>query len=111
MGITNYFFDGGNITTAMVMQGDEVATNNKRKITGAVVCNDGGTPKALTVQVVGSGTATPVTVISGLIIGGGESYMCPELVGRGMSAGGYIQAMADLTGLDFKFEAITFTEK
>lgn len=111
MGITNYFFDGGNITTSMVTQGDVVAANNKRKITGAVICNDGGTAKAVTVQVVGSGTATPVTVLSGFVIGGFESYTVTELIGRGMNAGGYVQAMADLTGLDFKFEAINFSEK
>lgn len=109
MEITNYFFVGGNITAAFVTQGTEVPVNKKRKITSAIVCNDTAVDKTFTVRIVGETAATPVTVISALTIGAGKSYLCPELVGRGMGVGGYVEALADVTGMDFKFEAFDIT--
>jgi hypothetical protein len=109
MAIKNYFFDGGNVTAAFVTQGDIVPDNTKRKITAAIVCNDTLVAKLFTARVVGSAGATAVTVISARTIDPGESYICPELVGRGMGPGGYVEVMADVTGMDFKFEAINIT--
>jgi hypothetical protein len=107
--ITNYFFDGGNVSAALVTQGDVVPANTKRKITGAVVCNDTAAAKLFTAQMVGSAGAGAVTLISARTINPGESYTCPELVGRGMGPGGYLQVSADVTGMDFKFEALNIT--
>ena len=109
MTISNYFFDGGNVTAALATQGDIVPANNKRKITGAVVCNDTGLAKTFTAVIVGSATAAAVTLISARTISPGESYTCPELVGRGMNTGGYLQVSADVAGMDFKFEALNIT--
>lgn len=109
MTIANYFFVGGNITAALVTQGDVVAANTKRKITAAVICNKTAVAKTFTVLMVGETAAAAVTIISARTIAPGESYTCPELVGRGMNAGGYIQASADVTGMDFKYEAFNIT--
>jgi hypothetical protein len=111
MGITNYFFDGGNVTAAAVTQGTEVPANTKRRITSAVVCNSTGVAKTFTAHVIPSGgsAATTNMYISARTIKPGESYTCPELVGRGMNEGGFVQALADVTGMTFKYEAIDIT--
>lgn len=109
MTISNYFFDGGNIGAALAVQGEVVPANVKRKITAAIVTNDTGTAKVLTITIQGSTAGGTIVLISGRTIDPGESYLCPELIGRGMSAGGFIQAGADVTGMDFKYEAINIT--
>ena len=109
MTITNYFFDGGNVTAALVTQGDVVPAKTKRKITAAIVCNDTAVAKSFTAQMVGSTAAAAVTLINNLTINPGESYLCPELVGRGMNEGGYLQVSADVAGMDFKYEALNIT--
>lgn len=109
MAILSYFFDGGQVTAAYVTQGDVVPANNKRKISAAIVCNDTAIAKTFTAQIIGSAGAAAITLISDLVINPGESYTCPELVGRGMNAGGYIQVKSDVAGMDFKFEAFNIT--
>lgn len=109
MTISNYFFDGGNVTAAAATQGTVVGANIKRKITAAIICNKTAVAKTFTATITGSTAATSVTVISARTIAPGESYPCPELVGRGMNAGGFLQALADVTGMDFKFEAFDTT--
>lgn len=109
MNIKNYFFDGGNITAAYVTQGDIVPANTKRKITAAIICNDTAIAKTFTLRIVGSAGAGAIVLISARTIEPNESYTCQELIGRGMNAGGYIEALADVTGMDFKFEALNIT--
>ena len=108
MGIINYFFDGGNITGVAVTQGSIVQANTKRRITAAVICNPTAVAKTFTVYVIPSGGTAGATntYISARTIAPGESYTCPELVGRGLNAGGFIQALADVTGMTFKYEAL-----
>ena len=105
MGITNYFFIGGNVTAAYATQGTVVETNKKRKITGAIVCNDTAVSKTFSARIVGETAASPVMLIDAIVVDAHKSYLCPELVGRGMNGGGYLEVMADVTGMDFKFEA------
>lgn len=107
--ISNYFFDGGNVSAVLATQGNVVPANIKRKITAAVVCNKTATAKTFTAQITGSATGTAITVISARTIDPGETYNCPELIGRGMNAGGFLQVSADVSGMDFKFEAFNIT--
>lgn len=109
MTISNYFFDGGLTTVALVTQGTVVPSNVKRKVSAAIVTNTTGAAKTFTATVKGSTAATAVTVISARTINPGESYTCPELVGRGMNTGGQIQVVSDVAGLDFKYEAYDIT--
>lgn len=111
MTITNYFYDGANVPAAVTTQGTPVPANTRRKITAAIVCNPTAVAKTFTAYVVPSGGAAGATntYISARTIAPGESYTCPELVGRGMNAGGFVQTLADVTGLTFKFEAFDIT--
>lgn len=109
MSILSYFFDGSQLTNAYAVQGDVVPANTKRKISAAIVCNDTSIAKTINVQIIGSAGASAITLIKDLVINPGESYTCPELVGRGMNAGGYIQALSDVAGMDFKYEAFNIT--
>lgn len=109
MTYSNYFPDGGNVTAALVTQGDVVPANTKRKITSAIVTNKTAVAKAFTAIVKTSAAGADVTCISARQIAPGESYPCPELVGRGMMTGGQLQVMADVTGMDFKYEAFNIT--
>lgn len=111
MGISSYFFDGGNVTAVAVTQGTAVAANTRRRITAAIICNSTAVAKTFTAHVIPSGGAAAATnmYISARTIAPGESYTCPELVGRGMNAGGFVQALADVTGMTFKYEAIDIT--
>ncbi len=111
MAISNYFFDGGNVTAAAVTQGTVTPANTRRKITAAIICNSTGVAKTFTAHVIPSGGTAGATnmYISARTIGAGESYLCPELVGRGMNAAGFIQVLADVTGMTFKYEAFDIT--
>lgn len=109
--ISNYFFDGGNVPAVVTTQGQIVPVNTKCKITAAIVTNTTGVAKLFTVYLVPFGGVAGVTntYISARTIAPGESYTCPELVGRGMNAGGFLQTLADVTGLTFKYEAFNIT--
>ena len=111
MAIANYFFDAANVPVAITTQGEIVPANTKRKITAAVVINTTGVAKTFTVYLVPSGGAAAVsnTVISARTIAPGESYTCPELVGRGLNAGGFLQTASDVAGLTFKYESFNIT--
>ncbi len=109
MELSNYFYDGGNVPAALTTQGTVVGANTRRKLTAAIVCNKTAVAKTFTVTLQGSTAATPVTLIDALTIGPHKSYLCPELIGRGMNAGGFIQTNADVTGMDFKYEAFEIT--
>ncbi len=109
MNLVNYFFIGGNVTAAYATQGNVVPANTKRKITAAIVCNDTAVNKTFSARIIGETAASPVMLIDTITVEAHKSYLCPELVGRGMNAGGYIEALADVTGMDFKFEAFDIT--
>ncbi len=111
MTISNYFFDGGNVSASAVTQGTATPANTRRKITGAVVCNSTAIAKTFTAYIIPSGGSAGSTnvYISARTISAGETYNCPELIGRGMNSGGFVQVVADVTGMTFKFEAFDFT--
>ena len=111
MSISNYFFDGGNVTAAAVTQGTAVPVNTRRRITAAIICNSTDIAKTFTAHVIPSGGTALATnmYISARTIAAGESYTCPELVGRGMNTGGFVQVLADATGMTFKYEALDIT--
>ncbi len=108
--VSNYFFDGGNVTNAAVTQGTPTPDGKKRRVTSAIVCNPTGGVLSFTAYVIPSGgtAGTTNTYISARALAAGESYSCPELVGRGMNAGGFIQALGSAGGLTFKYECFEY---
>ena len=106
MTISAYIFDGGALTGSAVTQGTVVGTLTKRVIKAASLCNTTGSPIAATVYLVPSGgtAASTNTYISARAIAAGETYPCPELIGQGLNAAGFVQALGN--GLTFKYSAI-----
>lgn len=109
MTISNYLYDGATINAVLETQGDVVPANTKRKLTAAIVTNDSAVAKLLTITMKGSAAGPTIVLINARTIDPGESYLCPELVGRGMNTGGFIQTIADVAGMDFKYEAFNIT--
>lgn len=72
------------------------------RVTNATVTNTtaGGLP--LTLHRVASGGAAGVgnTVVSAKTVGAGETYNCPELIGKVLAAGDFLQAIGNGMSLD-----------
>ncbi len=109
MTVTKYFYEGGQVPAAFAAAGTVVGANTKRQITAAVVCNDTGVARLFSARITGQTAAGAINLIISRPIGIGETYLCPELVGRGMNAGGFIEVLGDVAGLDFKYESLEFT--
>lgn len=109
MSVTPVIVDSALLTAAAVTQGAAVPVLAKRIIKAAVITNTTAAPVAATVYLVPSGGAAAVSnaLISARPIAPGESYLCPELVNQGQSAGGFLQALG--LGLTFKFTAVDIT--
>lgn len=106
MGIALYIFDGGALTAAAVAQGLPVPLLTKRVIRSASLVNKTAAPIAATVYLVKSGGAAGdagSTRIPARTIAAGETYLCPELVNRGLNAGGFVSALG--AGLEFEYTA------
>lgn len=108
MSVKPYVFDGGVLTGAAATQGAAVPALTQRIIKAASLINTTAAPIAATVYLIPSGGAAAAanTAISARAIAVGESYPCPELVGQGLNAGGFVQALGN--GLTFKFTAVDF---
>lgn len=87
--------DGAQLTAAAATYGSVVGANTKRIIKAATLTNTTAGAVACTVYLVPSGGTAGAsnTVISALSIAAGASYSCPELIGRGLNAGGFLQAL------------------
>lgn len=105
MAVTPYIYDGGTLTAALTQQGATVPALTKRVIKSASLVNTTGAPIAATVNLVNA-AATAITHISARSIAAGESYPCPELIGKGMNPGGFPQALGN--GLTFMYTATDF---
>lgn len=95
MTISVYIFDPVQITGTAATYGVIVPTLTKRVIKSASVTNTTGAPVALTVYLVpfGGTAGAANTFISTRTVAAGETYNCPELVGKGLNAGGFLQAL------------------
>lgn len=106
MSTSIYIFDGGALAATAAIQGAAVPANTRRVIRSASLVNKTGVPILGTVYLVKSGGAAGdpgSTRIAARAIAAGETYPCPELVNRGMNAGGAVWALGN--GLEFEYTA------
>jgi hypothetical protein len=106
MGTKVYVFEGGTLTAASVLQGTVVATGAKRVIRSAEIVNDTGAGIIVTVVVKDSG-GTDRPKISARTIDPGETYLCPELVNKGLLAAAGVYAVGN--GAKFSYTATEIT--
>lgn len=88
------------------------ATNKKATIKNATAVNTTAGAITLTVYIVASGgsATTSNIVISAKSIASGETYNCPELVGKVVASGGTIQALASsAASISFQVDGIEET--
>lgn len=110
MATTVYAFDGAQLTGAAATYGSAVPALTKRVIKSAQLCNTTAAPVACTVYIVPSGGTAGAsnTYVSARTIAAGETYNCPELVGQGINAGGFVQALG--LNVTFKYTAVDIVE-
>jgi hypothetical protein len=102
MPTTPYIYDGAILGAALASQGTVVPTATSRIIKSASLVNPTAAPVVCSVSVLDAGGASHPK-ISGRAIAAGETYFCPELVGKGINAGGVVQAMG--AGVSFDYTA------
>jgi len=100
-----YIVDGAVLTAAATTQGAVVPALTRRIIKSASLTNTTAAPVAASVNLVPlAGTATAAnTFISLRPIAAGETYNCPELIGKGLNPGGFVQALG--LGVSFAYSA------
>lgn len=97
-----YVFDGAVLGAALATQGSVVPLSTTRIIRSATLVNTTAAPVVCSVQVLDAAAASHPK-ISARAIAAGETYNCPELVGKGINAGGALQAMG--LGVSFDYTA------
>lgn len=109
MTTTVYVFDPAQLTGSAATYGTVVSALTKRIFKSASVTNTTGAPVALTVYLVPTGGTAGAanTVISARALAAGETYNCPELIGKGLNAGGFLQALG--TSLTLSYSATDIT--
>jgi hypothetical protein len=109
MTTTVYIFDSAQLTGSAATYGTVVAALTKRILKSASVTNTTGAPVALIVYLVPTGGTAGAanTVISARTLAAGETYNCPELVGKGLNAGGFLQALGLSLTLSYSATDIT----
>ena len=106
MGTKIYVFEGGTLTAASVLQGVAVPAGTKRVIRSAELVNDTGAAIICTVVIKDSaGVDRPK--ISARTVDPGETYLCPELINKGMLAVAGVYALGN--GAKFSYTATDVT--
>ena len=105
MTTTAYIFDGAQLTGSAATYGTTVPVLTKGIIKSAHLTNTTGAPVACTVYLVPSGGTAGAanTLVSARSIAAGETYNCPELIGEGLNAAGFVQALG--LNVTFKYTA------
>ena len=96
------------LTGSAATQGTATPANTKRIIRAATLYNGTSAPVVCEVHRIPSGgTASDTNRVIHRTLAAEETYACPEMIGKGMNAGGFIQAL----GLDvsFSYEATEHT--
>lgn len=108
MAVTPYTPDPQVLTGTNDIQGAAVPASTRRVIKAATVTNTTAAPILFSAFLVpgSAAAANGNCLISARAIAAGESYPCPELLGQGMSAGGFVAATG--AGLTFKYTATDF---
>ena len=108
--ITN-FVVGSQLTTSAATYAT-MAANEKGVITNATITNTTATAYTVTVHVISAGATETVSNmdISARTVNAGETYKCPELIGKVMLATGTIRALASAnTALTLKVSGYIVT--
>lgn len=105
MAVAPYIYDGAVLTAVTSIQGAAVPALTKRIIKSASLVNPSNAPIPGTVEIHTEG-GTVITHISARPIAAGESYPCPELIGKGINPGGAVYANG--VGLQFMYTATDF---
>lgn len=99
-----YIFDSAVLTGVAAAQGTAVGSLTRRVIKSASLTNTTAAAVACSVYLVASGSASAGnTFISARAVAAGETYNCPELIGKGLNAGGTVQALG--AGVSFAYTA------
>lgn len=107
MAITEYIFDGTLMTGSAATYGAAVPANTKRTFRAMKLYNGTSAPVVCEVHLIASGgTASDANRVIHRTIDVEETYLCPEVVGEGLNAGGFVQAL----GLDVSIR-YTATDK
>lgn len=105
MAVTPYTPPASTLTATADMQGAAVPNATKRIIKAATVTNTTAAPVSFSAFLVSSGAAAAGNcLISARPVAVNESYPCPELIGHGLDAAGFVAASG--LGLTFKFTAV-----
>lgn len=100
-----YIADGAILTASASTQGNTVNSLTRRIIKSASLTNTTASPVACSVYLIPSGGTAGAanTFIVLRAIASGETYNCPELIGKGLNAGGFVQALG--AGVSFAYSA------
>lgn len=101
--ISPYIYEGGILGAALADQGVAVAANTKRIIQSAALVNTTAAPVLCSVQLFDEANVGHPK-ISARPIAPGETYLCPELIGKGLNALGKVQALG--AGVSFDYTAV-----
>lgn len=101
--IVPIIFMGGTLTAALTDQGSIVPASHKRIIQSATLVNTTAATVPCTVNFVDAAAGVRPKISARPLIAG-ESYNCPELIGKGMEALGKVQAMG--LGVSFDYTAV-----
>lgn len=100
MGTTTiYVHEGATLTATLDIQGTVVPVNAKRVIKSAALVNTTAAPVLCSVSFVSEDASVHPKIVE-RALGVNESYLCPELIGKGLLAGGSVKA----SGLGVSFD-------
>ena len=101
--IDTYIYEGGVLTASLTDQGVAVGANTKRIIQSATLVNKTAGAVQCSVSFIDSG-GVERPKISLRPLGINETYLCPELIGKGINQLGKVQALG--LGVHFDYTAI-----
>ena len=94
MSISVYVLDGTLLTGTAATYGIAVPTLTKRVFRSMKIYNGTTAPVQCEVHLIASGgTASDTNRVISRVIGSKETYNCPEVVGEGLNAAGFVQAL------------------
>jgi hypothetical protein len=99
---TAYINEGATLTATLDAQGTVVPANTKRIIKSAALVNTTAAPVVCSVSIVDAAAGIHPKV-SARTLAVNETYHCPELIGKGINAGGVVKASG--LGVSFDYTA------
>lgn len=94
MSVQVYVLDGTLLTAAAATYGTATPTLTRRIIRAMSIYNGTAAAVQCDVHLIESGgSASDTNRVVSRVIGAEETYTCPEVVGQGLNAGGFVQAL------------------